>query len=144
MNKQRGFTLIEILVVVAIVAIIAAVAIPSYNSFIQKTRRTEATSLLMEIAGEQQRYYSENNSFASSLTELGYPSNVEKSESGVYTASIISGDASSFTATTARPAGSSQVSDVDCGDFSINSLGRKSVTAAPSGATADAVAAACW
>ena len=137
MYKQRGFTLIEILIVVAIVGIIAAVAVPSYETFLKKTRRTEAKTLLVEIAGEQQRYFSENNTYADTLTTLGYPTDIVKSESGYYTASVTSADASSFSIDTARPAGSPQLSDAACGDFSINSLGRKNISG-------DGTVADCW
>lgn len=72
MNKQRiskqaqkdsGFTLIELMVVVAIVAITAAIALPSYQNQIQKTRRGVAKADLIELASFMQRFYTENNRF---------------------------------------------------------------------------------
>lgn len=48
--KDKGFTLIELMIVVAIVAIIAAVAYPSYQQYVKRTKRTEVQSYLMELS----------------------------------------------------------------------------------------------
>ena len=62
--RNRGFTLIELMIVVAIVAIISAVALPSYNNSIAKSRRAEARGQLLETAQFMQRFYSQNDSFS--------------------------------------------------------------------------------
>ena len=59
----RGFTLIELMIVVAIVAITAAIALPSYQNQIQKTRRGVAKADLIELTSFMQRFYTENNRF---------------------------------------------------------------------------------
>ncbi len=137
MKIKNGFTLIEVLIVVAILGIIAAVAIPSYSSYITKTRRAEAMALLTEVAGEQERYFSENNSYAAALTEIGYPADAIDSEAGSYSVSITAQTATSFTLTAARVAGKPQERDDECGDLTINSIGTKGITG--SGSVAD-----CW
>lgn len=58
LKRTRGFTLIEVMIVVAIIAIIAAVAIPSYSSHVERTRRANAQSDLMELAQWMERRYS--------------------------------------------------------------------------------------
>lgn len=128
MKKTAGFTLIEVLITVAILGIIAAIALPSYTSYMTKTRRTEAKTLLTEAAGEQQRYYSENNSYADKLTVIGYPADSVESEGGNYTVSVTAQSATSFTLRATRVAGKSQADDAECGDFEINSLGAKNIT----------------
>lgn len=60
---QKGFTLLEVLVVVAIVGILAAIAYPSYQEYIIKTRRGDMQSEMLRIAQEAQRYQVSNRRF---------------------------------------------------------------------------------
>lgn len=55
--KNRGFTLIELMIVIAIVGILAAIAYPSYQNHVEKTRRTTAEADLMELAQFMERQY---------------------------------------------------------------------------------------
>jgi len=57
-REQRGFTLIELMIVVTILGIIAAIAVPSYQSHVERTRRTLATADLLELAQWMERRYS--------------------------------------------------------------------------------------
>jgi type IV pilus assembly protein PilE len=57
MRRDKGFTLIEMMVTVAIVAILAAIAYPSYQSHVVKTRRKAAEACLVELAQWMERYY---------------------------------------------------------------------------------------
>lgn len=65
MNKllNRGFTLIELMIVVAIVAILASVAYPAYTSSILKGKRAEARAALTELMQQQERYMTQNNTY---------------------------------------------------------------------------------
>jgi type IV pilus assembly protein PilE len=56
MRKASGFTLIELMITVVIVAILASVAWPSYQSYLQRSRRAEAQSLMLAIANKEQQY----------------------------------------------------------------------------------------
>ena len=58
--RNRGFTLIELMIVVAIIAILAAIAYPTYTNYITKTRRAAATACLSEYANYMERYYTTN------------------------------------------------------------------------------------
>ena len=62
-RSRRGFTLIEVMVVVAIVAILAAIALPNYQEYVRRSKRAEAQGLLMEAAQYMQRYYSANDRY---------------------------------------------------------------------------------
>jgi type IV pilus assembly protein PilE len=62
--KPRGFTFIELMVVLALVGLLAVIAIPSYQESVRKSRRAEVRSQLMEVAQYLQRFYSHNDSFA--------------------------------------------------------------------------------
>ena len=61
--KAKGFTLIELVIVVAIVAILAAIALPSYTKQIQKSRRAQGKADLTEIAQGAERFYSINRTY---------------------------------------------------------------------------------
>ena len=62
--NQRGFTLVEIMVVLAIVMTLAAIAMPSYTENIKQSKRAEAKAQLLEAAQFMQRFYSQNDSYA--------------------------------------------------------------------------------
>ena len=59
----KGFTLIELMIVVAVVAILAAIAYPSYQEHIRKTRRAQAKADLVEYAQLAERYHTVNNTY---------------------------------------------------------------------------------
>jgi prepilin-type N-terminal cleavage/methylation domain-containing protein len=62
-RTQKGFTLIEILVVVAIVAILAAVAIPSYRDYVTRGKVVEATAGLADARAKMEQYFQDNRSY---------------------------------------------------------------------------------
>ena len=70
MRENKGFTLIELMIVVAIIAILAAIAIPNFLSFVSKTRRSEVKSNLSAIYKAEVSYFGENNTFSSSFAEI--------------------------------------------------------------------------
>jgi type IV pilus assembly protein PilE len=67
-SRQRGFTLIEMMIVVAIIAIVAAVAIPSYQDSIWKGKRGEAKAAILKALQAEERYYSQNNTYVAYTT----------------------------------------------------------------------------
>lgn len=71
-RRERGFTLVELMVVVAIVAILAGIAYPSYVDHIRKGNRAQAQAFLMDVAQRQQSYLIVHREYAQSLTQLGF------------------------------------------------------------------------
>ncbi|CAM4018115.1 type IV pilin protein [Vreelandella rituensis] len=61
--RQRGFTLIELMIVVVIIGIIASVAYPSYTRYVERSQRAEANAVLMETASILERCYTKNYSY---------------------------------------------------------------------------------
>lgn len=123
MSRQRGFTLIEMMIVVAVIGILAAVAYPSYLDQVRKGRRAEAQAALLNIGAKQQQNLLDVRSYRSTLDDLNValPATVQQT----YTVTLVvgTGTVPSFTAT-AAPLGA-QASDT-CGSLSLTEKGTKS------------------
>ncbi len=72
MNRNFGFSLVELMITVAIVGIVASIASPAYQDQIRKSRRADGTTLLTEIRDLQERFIMENNTYTADLSGLGY------------------------------------------------------------------------
>ena len=124
-----GFTLIEVIVVVAIIGIVAGIAVPSYSKYLTDVRRTDAISFLSEVAGEQVRYFSNNNQYATSMQQLGYGTAATFSTpEGYYVVSVDNSTALKFILTAAPVAGGKQANDSECANFTISNTGQKKST----------------
>jgi len=139
-NAQRGFSLIELMIVVAIIAIISAFAYPSYDRYVIKTKRSVAQNALLQVADRQQQFFMDNKRFAADITNLGFPANpyvvddngtstVASDADAVYSLSLSNVTATTWTAT-ATPLNSQLSRDTYCGSLTITQTGAKSKSGA--------------
>ena len=134
-NAQRGFSLIELMIVVAIVAIISAFAYPSYQRYVIKTKRSVAQNALLQVADRQQQFFMDNKRFAADITNLGFTaspyvvddngtSTVASDTGAVYSLSLSNVTATTWTAT-AAPLNDQLSRDTYCGSLTITQTGAK-------------------
>ena len=141
---ERGFTLIEVMIVVAIVAILATIALPSYQDSVRKSRRADAVLALQRIQIEQEKFRAECSSFAAGLAaarvcDTATPANnrlalATTSSDAYYTLALTGVTATGYTATATAVAGTSQANDTGC----------TVLTLAVAGLTLTRTPAECW
>lgn len=71
-NSQRGFSLVELMVVVAIIGILASIAIPSINKYMAKARQSEAKTNLSSLYTAEKAFFTEYNTYDSRFAAIGY------------------------------------------------------------------------
>lgn len=155
---QKGFTLIELMIVVAIVGIIAAIAYPSYRDSVVRSQRADATTTVARLAAAQERFYTRSSpaTYAADFrtllddTSIATGTTSISSDEGLYTISLGNSGCSSsvggttvyscFTLTAQPAAGEGQADDEECWNISHTNTGKsssnKAGTANPAGT--------CW
>ncbi|HWU68036.1 MAG TPA: type IV pilin protein [Stenotrophobium sp.] len=125
--KSRGFTLIELMIVVAIAAILALIVYPSYVNSVRKSRRQDAINALNRLQLDQERYRANHPTYGglADLTSAYGTAGVSgTTDDGYYTLTITAPTATGYIATATAVAGTSQVDDsaggVSCATLSVN------------------------
>jgi len=132
-RKMRGISLLELLIVMVIIGIMAAIAYPSYRQYAARAKRNEARAALLQIAQNQERFYLQNNTYTTDMTQLGFPVGAGYiTDTGSYSVSVTAADANNFTAAATYQKGDSE--STKCLTFGIDGRGSKT-----SGPLAD-----CW
>jgi type IV pilus assembly protein PilE len=152
--RQPGFTLIELMIVVVIVTILLSIAVPSYMQQVRQSRRTEAKTAILDLAGREESYMATNGSgYTNAAASLGYAGGFGVPfGSGYYQLTVCvpaSGGctaglgmpnppaAPSYTIVATPVAGTSQVNDTQCTAFAVDSTGQQ-------WATGTGGSAFCW
>lgn len=117
-----GFTLIELMITVAILAILLSIAIPNYSNYLLRAKRSEGRSTLMDVIARQERFYSDNQRYANSLSDIGLNSAI--SENGYYTITVSS--TTPFQAAIATATPKAPFVDAECGALSITTANVRS------------------
>jgi type IV pilus assembly protein PilE len=147
-SRASGFTLVELLITMVIASILFAIAIPSYRTFIQKSRRSDAKSALLDLASLEERYFSVNNVYTIVPANLGYGALPFSVGSGYYQVTTITvtpavapttaapaGTPASFSIVAVPVPGGPQVGDTACTSFTVTSGG---------GQTSTGTGTTCW
>ena len=142
--RTRGFTLIELMIVVAIIAIIASIAYPSYTESVARNKRSDAKAILLETAGWMERQFTVSSAYnkkgdgnAIDAAALPYPEAPKAAGAKAYDIAFVASSPTATTFTlTAAPKNS--MSGDKCGTLTLDQQGVRGVV----GGTA--TVADCW
>ncbi len=139
-EQARGFTLIEMMIVVAIIGILAALVYPSYISYVVRSNQQAARSMLYAVADRQEQFFLDNKSYAADLSTLGYDDDTiylgrdgqlasEDDENLTYSLEISNSSATTWTVL-AEPVGVQADRDTLCAELSLTSSGQREASGA--------------
>jgi len=123
----RGFTLIELMVVVAIIGILVGIAVPTYQDSVRKSRRGQAKADLAEVAQAMERYYTVNNTYVGANLAIIAMTQSPKTGTARYTISFSGATTASTFVLRAQPT-AGQVGD-KCGTLTLSNTGAKTPNA---------------
>jgi len=112
--RLRGFTLIELMIVVAVIGILATIAFPSYQDYVRKTRRIDVQSVMLDMQLLEEKYRVNHIGYGS-LTELNYSPPTD-----FYTFALTDITPTTYTITARAKSGTSQATDSGCTSMTLN------------------------
>jgi type IV pilus assembly protein PilE len=134
--RSRGFSLIELMIVVAIIGIIAAIAYPSYTKYVQRSHRAEIAELMAEAAQTLERHYSRAGQYTNSTNP---PVTTADPVGNAWYTLAVNRQTATFTLVATPVAGTMMAADM-CGNFTLDNTGARGNTGTSAGATT----AICW
>ncbi len=133
MTHTRGFTLIELMIVIVIIGILFAIALPSYQASVLRGHRADAQGILMDISAREERFMAQNNTYTTDISAAtGLNMGTTTSNNGYYNLSVAAcggGSIATCYLLTATATGG-QATDTDCATITLSSTGVTSGTTA--------------
>lgn len=129
MRYAKGFTLIELMIVVTIVGIVSVIAIPQYSQYVIRGNRAAAQAFMMDISSREKQYLLDARTYAADLATLTMTAPADVTRNYTLTISAPAGPPPSFTITATPVVGSKQAND---GVLTLNDAGAKTWGAATS------------
>ena len=122
--RNRGFTLIELMIVVIVIAILALIALPSFQEQLRKSRRVEAKQSLSALQLRQERWRANHANYLGTNSSAGDISSFGTITAGAFYTYAITSTASgaNYTLSATRKTGTAQAND-KCGNFTLTNTG---------------------
>jgi type IV pilus assembly protein PilE len=123
-SSIKGFTLIEVLIVIVIIGILALIAYPSYTDFVVRSNRAEAPQQLVRLANLQEQFFVDSRFYTNDISKLGVgTTTTTKTESGNYIiSSVVNGGTFTLKATAQ---GVQATRDLACKEITLTDTGAK-------------------
>ncbi|MEZ2738220.1 type IV pilin protein [Comamonas jiangduensis] len=138
MQKNKGFTLIEMMIVVAIIGILGAVAYPSYTEYVMRGHRADARAGLLQTQLWMERAATANGVYPTALPAVLTWANDNTKR---YTIGFAANNTNATFTLTATPKAGAQRND-RCGTLTLTHTGERNITNRPAGS--NMTAADCW
>ena len=129
-HRAQGITLIELMIVVVLISIMGIIAVPSYRDYMQRAQRVDATSTLLRVAANQERFYLQNNTYTNNLVAVGVDA-TGITDKGLYFIDIPVANAATFTVRAVPAGGSPMNADADCQTFTLTAQGVRATAPNP-------------